>query len=144
MLQKRAKFAKVCKKNSQKIAKVKQKSSPKSFGNSRIATPHRENGLALWCVTYYLCNAHCNESNHSATGTLHPHHSATNYNTSHMLPIRYIVLSDFPLHSKICPCLLRATHPPEKIIFQPTTPTTPNDIIGVYIHWTSTAVSYVR
>ena len=44
------------------------KSSPKSFGKSRVATPHAA------CDSYAMPTAE--ESNHLAVGTLHPHRSA--------------------------------------------------------------------
>jgi len=45
------------------------KSSPKSFGKSSIATLMTENGLT-YCMCYYLCNAHCRQVQ-SLTFTLH-------------------------------------------------------------------------
>lgn len=50
------------------------KSSPKSFGKSRIATTHAENGLTHY-MRYCLCSAHCRRDSHSAAGMLCPHHT---------------------------------------------------------------------
>jgi len=57
------------------LTEYQNKSSPKSFGKSRVATSHTaENGLSR-CVCYYLCNAHCRRvqslSRRYATSTPH-------------------------------------------------------------------------
>jgi len=52
------------------------KSSQSHLGRAASPPLTAENGFAH-CVCYYLCNAHCNESSHSAAGMLHPQRSAT-------------------------------------------------------------------
>jgi len=63
------------------------------------------------------------KSNHSATGTLHQHRSTTFF--------LYVALSDSP-PKKFAPSRSGLHTPPDKIILQPTRPTTPNGIIGVH------------
>jgi len=114
------------------VVNTKETRNPKVIWEEACHHPSWQNGL-----TCCICSAHCSadESNHSATGMLHPHHSTTLMHTIlHSYASKSLTLKTAPSPSAIST--------PSNTIPRTTPLTTPNSIqmqpaiFSQFTHWT--------